>query len=78
MKNNTSVPTTYIPLEKFHILPVTGLTPENLKYSAKKIIKDREKISSTTRLNILAKSLGIKGGLPTTQMGLKKSLSHLW
>lgn len=62
MKNNTSVPTTYIPLEKFHILPVTGLTPQNLKYSAKKIIKDREKISPTTRLNILAKSLGIKGG----------------
>ncbi|MGR3983350.1 hypothetical protein [Pseudoalteromonas sp. 1181_04] len=62
MKNNTSVPTTYIPLDKFHILPVTGLTPDNLKYSAKKIIKDREKISPTTRLNILAKSLGIKGG----------------
>lgn len=62
MKNNTSVPLTYIPLDKFHILPVTGLTPDNLKYSAKKIIKDREKISPTTRLNILAKSLGIKGG----------------
>ena len=74
MKNNTSVPTTYIPLEKFHILPVTGLTPESLKYSAKKTIRDREKIPHTTKLNILAKSLGIKGGFANYEKEFEEKL----
>lgn len=74
MKNNTSVPTTYIPLEKFHIVPVTGLTPESLKYSAKKTIRDREKISHTTKLNILAKSLGIKGGFANYEKEFEEKL----
>lgn len=74
MKNNTIVPTTYIPLEKFHIVPVTGLTPESLKYSAKKTIRDREKISHTTKLNILAKSLGIKGGFANYEKEFEEKL----
>ena len=74
MKNNTTVPTTYIPLEKFHIVPVTGLTPESLKYSAKKTIRDREKIPHTTKLNILAKSLGIKGGFANYEKEFEEKL----
>ncbi|WKD24203.1 hypothetical protein NDQ71_03655 [Pseudoalteromonas sp. KG3] len=74
MKNNTTVPTTYIPLEKFHIVPITGLTPENLKYSAKKTIRDREKIPHTTKLNILAKSLGIKGGFANYEKEFEEKL----
>ena len=74
MKNNTAVPTTYIPLEKFHIVPITGLTPENLKYSAKKTIRDREKIPHTTKLNILAKNLGIKGGFANYEKEFEEKL----
>ena len=74
MKNNTTVSTTYIPLEKFHIVPITGLTPESLKYSAKKTIRDREKIPHTTKLNILAKSLGIKGGFANYEKEFEEKL----
>ncbi|NOH99263.1 hypothetical protein [Vibrio sp. 99-70-13A1] len=59
---NKSIPTIYIPLEKFHIVPIVGLSPEQLKISAKKTSQDREKISHTTKLNAIAKRLGIKGG----------------
>lgn len=74
MKKNTAVPTTYIPLEKFHIVPITGLTPESLKYSAKKTIRDREKIPHTTKLNILAKNLGIKGGFANYEKEFEEKL----
>lgn len=56
------IPTAYIPLEKFHIVPVTGLSPADLKASAKKTSQDREKISHTTKLNAIAKRLGVTGG----------------
>ncbi len=54
---NNSIPTTYIPLEKFHIVPLTGLSPAELKISAKRTSRDREKITHTTKLNAIAKRL---------------------
>ena len=71
---NQSVPTTYIPLEKFHIVPVSGLSPEQLKSSAKKTIRDREKISHTTKLNAIAKRLGVKGGFASYEREYREAL----
>ncbi|WP_253820104.1 hypothetical protein [Vibrio campbellii] len=65
---NNSIPTTYIPLEKFHIVPLTGLSPIELKKSAKKkSMDDREKIKLNTKLNALAKRLGVTGGFANYQ-----------
>lgn len=52
----------YLPLKKCHIVEVDGISPEQLKLSAVKIKKDREKISHTSILNFITKSFGIKGG----------------
>ncbi|HBH7896613.1 TPA: hypothetical protein KDX51_001467 [Vibrio parahaemolyticus] len=65
---NSSIPTTFIPLEKFHIVPLTGLSPAELKKSAKKkSMDDREKIKLNTKLNALAKRLGVTGGFANYQ-----------
>ncbi len=65
---NNSIPTTFIPLEKFHIVPLTGLSPAELKKSAKKkSMDDREKIKLNTKLNALAKRLGVTGGFANYQ-----------
>lgn len=61
MNQNTS-PITYLPLKNFHIVPMVDLSPENLKKAAKKTSHDREKISHNTKLNAIAKKLGIYGG----------------
>jgi hypothetical protein len=55
-------PKSYLPFKNCHIVAIDGISPEKLKISAKKIQKDREKISHTSILNFIAKSLGIKGG----------------
>lgn len=52
----------YLPLEKFHILPIYGLEPECIRQSIKYMSRDREKIGHCTILNALAKALGFKGG----------------
>ena len=52
----------YLPLKKFHILPVFGLEPELIKQSVESVSRDREKIGHCTLLNALAHSLGFKGG----------------
>ena len=52
----------YIRTEKFHILPIYGVTPDDLKQSAKEYSKDRENMPYTSRLNFLAKTYGVKGG----------------
>ncbi len=54
--------TSYLPFKNFHVVPVREISPNELKISAKKIRKDREKISHTSILNFIAKSFGIKGG----------------
>lgn len=52
----------YLPLEKFHILPIYGLEPDLLKKSVNYVSRDREKVGHCTLLNSLAKCLGFKGG----------------
>lgn len=52
----------YLPLKKFHILPVFGLEPELIKQSIESVSRDREKIGHCTLLNALVHSLGFKGG----------------
>lgn len=52
----------YLPLKKFHILPIYGLEPDLIKQSAKSTFRDREKISYCTLLNALVSGLGFKGG----------------
>ncbi|WP_235985092.1 hypothetical protein [Acinetobacter baretiae] len=52
----------YLPLKKFHILPIYGLEPDLIKQSAKSTLRDREKISYCTLLNALVSGLGFKGG----------------
>ena len=59
---NQSIPTTYLPLQKFHIVPITSLDPLSLKASAKFTKRDREKIPHSTLLNATVKALGVKGG----------------
>lgn len=54
--------TSYLPFKNFHVVPVREISPKELKISAKKIRKDREKISHTSILNFIAKSFGVKGG----------------
>lgn len=57
-----TIPVRYLPTRKFHILPITGLSPDELKKSAKACSRDREKIGHNSLLNMLAKSMGFKGG----------------
>ncbi|ODW58655.1 hypothetical protein BBL88_06340 [Vibrio parahaemolyticus] len=71
---NNSIPTTYIPLEQFHIVPLTGLSPAELKTSAKRTSHDREKISHTTKLNAITKRLGIAGGFSAYEKEYNGSL----
>jgi hypothetical protein len=52
----------YLPLKKFHILPVFGLDPELIKQSVDCVSRDREKIGHCTLLNALVHALGFKGG----------------
>lgn len=52
----------YLPLQKFHILPIYGISPELIKKSVKDCSRDREKISHCTLLNACSKALGFTGG----------------
>lgn len=56
-------PTAYLPLKKFHILPINGLSPDEIKKSVSQVSRDREKIKRNTLLNACAKALGFKGGI---------------
>lgn len=71
---NNSIPTAFIPLEKFHIVPLTGLSPAELKASAKRTSQDREKISHTTKLNAITKRLGVTGGFAAYESEYNGSL----
>lgn len=77
-KNATkSLPARYLPFEKFHIAPITDLTPEAIKGSAKAArtrYRDREEIRLTACQNFIAKSLGFSGGFDGFQ---KEYLSRL-
>lgn len=67
MKQNPPIPIFYLPLERFHIIPIDKLDPLSIKASAKKAKCDREKIKYNSLLNAIAKALGIKGGIARYQ-----------
>lgn len=52
----------YLPLKQFHILPIYGLSPDDIKLSVQNVSRDREKIGHCALLNACAKSLGFSGG----------------
>jgi len=64
----------YLPTSKFHILPIRGLSPEQLKQSAKTCMRDRETIRHNTLLNLLAKQMGFKGGFAGFAQEYERSL----
>lgn len=70
----TIIPTFYLPLSKFHIVPINSLSPTELKRSAKKTECDREKISHNTKLNAIAKILGFSGGFSSYQESYEANL----
>lgn len=61
----------YLPLQKFHILPIYGISPKLFKKSVENCSRDREKISHCTLLNSCCKALGFSGGFA----GFKKEYS---
>ncbi len=65
--NNLSTPISYLPLQKFHIIPIINLDPASIKIAAKKAKCDREQIKYNTLLNAASKALGIKGGFAEYQ-----------
>lgn len=65
--NNLSAPVSFLPLQKFHIIPIIALDPASIKASAKKAKCDREKIKYNTLLNATTKALGVKGGFAEYQ-----------
>lgn len=71
---NKPAPAYYLTTAQFHIIPITDITPEALKKSARKTKTDREKVSLTARQNIIAKSLGFKGGFSGYQQEYKSNL----
>jgi hypothetical protein len=61
MKNSNS----YLPFRDCHIVEIDGISPGQLKLSAKKIKKDKERIGHNTILNFIARSFGFKEGIST-------------
>ena len=52
----------YLPLNNCHIVSINGIQPDQIKKSAKNVVKDREKIKHCTCLNATCNALGFTGG----------------
>ena len=55
----------YLTFRNYHVVPINGLQPEDIKKAAGIINRDREKIERNTILNHICKSLGFRGGFAT-------------
>lgn len=64
----------YLPLKKFHILPIYGLSPDEIRSSVKNVFRDREKIGHCSLLNACVKSLGFSGGFAGYQQEYEEKL----
>ncbi|WP_239686654.1 hypothetical protein [Mannheimia haemolytica] len=73
MSKNTH---SYLPLQKYHILPIYGISPELIKKSVKDCSRDREKISHCTLLNACSKALGFSGGFAGFQEDYLSNLTQ--
>jgi len=63
--NRPSLPHRFIPLQGFHIAPLSDVTPAAIKSAARQSVeefKDRETLELNTALNFLAKRMGFRGG----------------
>jgi hypothetical protein len=64
-KNHLKALDRYIPFRKFHIAPLSGLTPDDVKWAAELACtkyRDREDIKLNTAQNFIAQRLGFEGG----------------
>ena len=52
----------YLTFNNYHVVPIDGLQPEDIKRAAGRIKDDREDIKPNTVLNHICKSLGFRGG----------------
>jgi hypothetical protein len=64
----------YLPLKCFHIVPIYGVQPDQIKQSAQNLIQDREKIKHNTCLNGICKALGFEGGFAGYKCEYKEKL----
>lgn len=62
LKRSSKFASKYLPFDNFHIAEITGIGPDFLRGSARRLAKDREEIKHTTVLNHICKSLGFRGG----------------
>lgn len=69
-----AISTKFLPLKKFHIVPITSISPEQIKKAAKNVRRDKEKIGHTTLLNAITNSLGFTGGFAGYQSEYKEKL----
>ena len=63
--NQSSAPVRYIPFKKFHIAPLSDITPAALKHAADQactVYRGDENLQSPTALNFISNTLGFKGG----------------
>ena len=52
----------FLPFNNFHVAELTGIEPDFLRGSARRLAKDREDIKHTTVLNYICRELGFRGG----------------
>jgi hypothetical protein len=64
----------YLPFDNFHVAEITGIEPDFLRGSARRLAKDREKIKHTTVLNYICKALGFRGGFSSYQQSHAQEL----
>jgi len=69
-----SINPAFLPLKQFHIVEIRNLDPNAIKRSAKKTKRDREKIPYNTRLNVIVKALGFKGGFAGYEIAYQTEL----
>ncbi|MET4694984.1 hypothetical protein [Endozoicomonas lisbonensis] len=67
-----SLPKRYITTKNYHVVPILGLHPDDIKKSTKQVFRDREDIAHCTLLNLVASSFGISGGFA----GYKEEYQH--
>lgn len=72
--NSKPVIKAYLPLKLFHILPIYGLSPYEIKLSVQNVSRDREKIGHCSLLNACVKSLGFSGGFAGYQQEYEDKL----
>ncbi|UWQ13084.1 formylglycine-generating enzyme family protein [Aliiroseovarius sp. M344] len=61
-KSSSNLSSKYLPFVEFHIAELTGIKPDHIRGSARRLGRDREDIKYNSTLNCICKELGFKGG----------------